>query len=92
MLPFIEDLKDGYYVRKFSSNLNEDELKWHWDQEDRIVICEHETDWLLQLDNELPFKIKKNQAIFINEGQYHRLIKGNGDLTIKIKKIKNKNL
>lgn len=86
-LPFKENIQDGFSVRTFNSNLSEMELKWHWDNEDRIVICEHETDWLFQMDNQLPNRIEKNKPIFIPEGEYHRIIKGTGDLTVKVKKL-----
>ena len=87
MLPFKEELTNGYHVRTFTSDLNESELKWHWDGEDRIVVCEHDTDWQFQMDNELPTRIEKNIPIFIPEGRYHRILKGNGDLIVKVKKI-----
>lgn len=89
-LPFSEKILEGFHVRKFDSDINELELKWHFDEQDRVVICENDTDWLLQMDNELPFKIKKNEPIFIPEGEYHRIIKGTGDLVVKVKKL-NKN-
>lgn len=88
-LPFSEELKDGFHIRTFSSDLNESELKWHWDEQDRIVVCEQDTDWEFQMDNELPIKIKKNIPILIPEGSYHRIIKGSGNLTLKVKKILN---
>ena len=86
-LPFSELIKEGYYFRTFDSNINEQELKWHWDNEDRIVVCEHDTDWLFQRDNELPHPIEKDTLIYITEGEYHRIIKGTGNLTLKVKKI-----
>jgi hypothetical protein len=86
-LPFNENIKDGFYIRTFSSDVLNENLKWHWDEEDRIVECENETDWEFQMDNDLPYKIPKNLPIFIPKGQFHRLIKGTGDLTLKIKKI-----
>ena len=86
-LPFKENLIDGYHVRTFSSSLDENELKWHFDEQDRIVVCEHETDWEIQMDNELPQKIEINKKYFIPEGTYHRIIKGNGDITFKLKKL-----
>ncbi len=89
-LPFKENISDGYNVRTFSSSLNENELKWHFDEEDRIVVCEHETDWKIQMDDELPFRIEKNKKYFIPEGQYHRILKGNGDLIVKVKKLNKK--
>jgi hypothetical protein len=87
MLPFKENSKGNISVRTFSNSVNETELKWHWDNENRIVVCEHETDWQIQMDNQLPFKIEKNKKYFIPEGEYHRVIKGSGDLTIKVKKL-----
>ena len=86
-LPFDEVFSDGFNVRTFSSTLSESELKWHFDEQDRIVVCENDTDWLLQMDNQLPIKIKKNEPIFIPEGEYHRIIKGTGDLVVKVKKL-----
>lgn len=86
-LPFNEILSDGYNYRTFNSNVDENELKWHWDEEDRIVICEHDTDWMVQMDNQLPTRISKNE-IFIPRGSWHRVIKGTGDLTVRVKKIK----
>lgn len=85
--PYSEELIGGYHIRNFSSNLNENELKWHWDEEDRLVICEQDTDWLFQIDNQLPIKIEKNVPIFIPNGEYHRIIKGNGNLTLLVKKL-----
>lgn len=86
-LPFNEKIKGIYNYRTFSSELAENELKWHFDLEDRIVVCEHETDWLIQMDNKLPVKIEKNIEYFIQEGEYHRIIKGTGDLIVKVLKL-----
>lgn len=91
-LPFTENLKEGFYIRTFSSDTLDTELKWHFDEEDRTVICEHETDWLFQIDNELPIPIKKNTPIYVPEGLYHRIIKGTGDLVVRVKKHLNTTL
>jgi hypothetical protein len=58
---------------------------WHRDHESRIIEPINETDWLIQLDDELPKKIEGQ--IFIPMGIYHRLIKGSGDLKIKLQKL-----
>jgi len=87
-LPFTEEITEGYNVRTFLSTLDESELKWHFDEEDRIIVCEHDTDWQIQMDDELPIRIEKNKKYFIPEGEYHRVIKGNGDLIVKVKKLK----
>lgn len=81
-IPYDEEVFDGYVVRRFSEDIPDHYLKWHWDEEDRIVTPLHDTDWRFQFDNELPFRIADD--IYINKGRYHRLIKGTGDLKIMI--------
>jgi hypothetical protein len=73
-------------IRKFSEYSDSEEFKWHWDEEDRLVHRVHETDWTLQLDNELPVQIKS--TIRIPKGTWHRLIKGTGDLSVIVEKIR----
>ena len=83
-LPFTQILENNSIVRKFSEKVKTHELKWHYDLKHRKVVCEHETDWLFQRDNELPIKIEKGNVIEIPSYQYHRIIKGNGDLVVRI--------
>jgi hypothetical protein len=73
-------------IRKFSEHTNTEELKWHWDEEDRIVHRVHESDWKIQLDNELPRQIKS--TIIIPKRTWHRLIKGTGDLSVIVEKVR----
>jgi hypothetical protein len=80
--PYKEIREDSSRIREFDQNISEDELVWHRDEEDRIVIALEPTDWLFQFDNELPQPIT---SIFIPKGAYHRVIKGSGTLKIKIK-------
>jgi hypothetical protein len=85
-LPFEEEwISNNESIRIFKSEVFDDELKWHFDEEDRIIQCIGETDWKFQFDNNLPIKIKN--PIEIKRGEYHRLIKGSGDLKIYIKRI-----
>lgn len=86
-LPFYEEIKDGWNYRTFKSNLKDEDLKWHYDEESRLMVTTHETDWMFQYDNELPFKIELYTTYVIPKGQYHRLIKGTGDLELKIFKL-----
>jgi hypothetical protein len=87
MKPYAEQIIGrSVYVRTFSAAVDEMELKWHWDEEDRIVEPVGKTDWLFQFDNELPIKIYTQ--IHIPAGVIHRVIKGTGDLVVKITKIK----
>ena len=82
--PFSQTLEDGVIIRTFFNDVDTDELKWHYDLKHRKVVCEHDTDWLFQRDNELPIKIEKGTVIEIPSFQYHRIIKGNGDLVVRI--------
>jgi hypothetical protein len=86
--PFEEDClttdSDNFVVRRFKESLNPEELKWHWDEEDRVIHPIHRTDWLFQLDNQLPIQI--NDRIAIPKGVWHRIIKGTGDLSIIVEK------
>lgn len=83
--PYSEEVKTDYNIRKFSSNVDNSELVWHRDKEDRLVEVIGKTDWLFQMDNELPIKLEGK--FFIPKNTYHRIIKGNGDLFIKVKKL-----
>ncbi len=62
------------------------DFTWHRDREDRIVESLHPTDWEIQIDNELPKSL--NEKVIIPIGVWHRIIKGNGDLKIKLIKLK----
>jgi hypothetical protein len=84
-LPFKEENKSDYVIRDFSYDTDDSEFVWHRDREDRLVKSINETDWLIQIDNELPKSL--NESVFIPKGKYHRVIKGSGDLKIKVKKF-----
>jgi hypothetical protein len=85
-LPFKETkISDNTFIREFSQNTDSGEFMWHRDFESRIIESLEETDWMIQLDDELPKKIEGE--IIIPMGIYHRLIKGTGDLKIKLKKL-----
>lgn len=85
-LPFKEDKSsDNVFIRKFDSSTPSEEFMWHIDPEDRLIEAISDTDWMLQLEDELPKKIMGE--IRIPAHVYHRLIKGEGDLTIKLTKI-----
>lgn len=86
ILPFKEEqVSENTFIRTFYQNVDSGELTWHRDREDRIIEPVEKTDWKFQIDNELPFTIEGR--ILIPKGVYHRLIKGTGDLKIKLEKI-----
>tara|TARA_R110000822_G_scaffold298184_1_gene420888 strand:+ start:272 stop:523 length:252 start_codon:yes stop_codon:yes gene_type:complete len=72
-------------IRTFTQDISEEELVWHRDREDRIIDPLSLTDWKFQFDNETPVRITR--LLFIPKNTYHRLIKGTGDLTIKVEKL-----
>ena len=83
--PYSERRKDNLIVRTFSQDIDEEELVWHRDREDRQVTILEETDWQFQFDNELPQVLK--DVIFIPKNTYHRLIKGTGELNVHIEEF-----
>jgi hypothetical protein len=85
-LPFKEEIiSNNTFIREFKQDTDSGEFTWHRDREDRIIESIGETDWMIQIDNELPKQIRGE--VFIPMGVYHRVIKGTGDLKIKL--IKN---
>ena len=84
--PYTEEAIGGdIYLRVFSEDTLDEELKWHWDEEDRMVTPIRETDWKFQMDNRLPQPIEGE--IFIPAGKWHRVIKGTGNLLLRVHKI-----
>jgi hypothetical protein len=85
-LPFKEEkISENTFIRTFYQNVESGELTWHRDREDRIIETIEETDWKFQIDNELPINI--SGKILVPKGVYHRIIKGRGDLKIKLQKL-----
>jgi len=87
MRPYTEtSLGQNQYIREFDSNVDNHELEWHLDKEDRLVeVVENNGGWEVQLDNNLPCLLEK--SIFIPKETYHRVIKGSGKLVVKITKM-----
>jgi len=82
--PFSQIEKNGKKIRTFKKDVNTEELVWHRDREDRLVEVLDGSGWELQLDNELPKKMKPGDTFIIPEGVYHRVKRGNDDLKISI--------
>ena len=83
-LPFEEKIIDDKRLRTFSLDVDDGELKWHRDRENRLVEVIEGGDWYLQMDNELPKKLVVGEKYYIPEGVYHRVIKGNQELKVLI--------
>ena len=78
------EVTDSYIIREFNENIDPIELLWHRDDENRTIEILGETDWKVQLDNQLPTSM--NDPIFIQRHEWHRVIKGTGTLKLKIHK------
>lgn len=87
--PYIDyPLMNGDKLRVFSEETHASEYVWHRDREDRVVYVEECGDlWFFQEDNKKPFELKKGDRIRIEKMIYHRLIKGDGRLVLRIKDL-----
>ncbi len=83
-LPFSQEKFENYWIRVFSKDVETEELKWHFDNENRKVTILESDGWQFQMDNELPVELKPGDVTYIPKGMYHRIKRGNNDLKIKI--------
>jgi quercetin dioxygenase-like cupin family protein len=80
-------IDDHCVLRRFDANVESQELYWHRDDEDRSVeVMECGEGWKMQYDNLLPITLTPGTTLFILRHEWHRVIKGSGDLLIKIYK------
>ena len=86
--PFEEKLIRGTtFLREFKENVDSSELIWHLDREDRRIVVLESKGWKLQMDNELPKELVTGDTHFIPKMTYHRVIKGSGNLKIRLTKL-----
>ncbi len=76
----------SFIIREFDENIDPIELLWHRDNESRTIEPTTTNNWKIQLDNQLPISI--TESVHIKKHEWHRLIKGNGTLQLKIYKHK----
>ena len=85
MEPYIDTQHSGNSkIRIFDENIDPIELKWHRDLKDRTVTVLEGKGWYFQTDNKLPLELKEGVRIFIPAKEWHRVIKGDTKLKIKI--------
>ena len=84
-MPYLEQVIENLSYRVFPEDVQEEELIWHQDAEDRIVEALHDTDWMFQFDNDLPISFR--HPIYISKGVIHRVIKGTTDLVLRVRKM-----
>lgn len=68
----------------FSKDVDELDLVWHRDHNDRKIVVIKGNGWKLQKDNEEPVIMEHGVLYEIRAMEYHRILKGYGDLVIKI--------
>ena len=83
--PYQDALKqENTWQRTFEAHVPDSELIWHQDRNTRQVMVVEGENWQLQLDNQLPEIMMQGATYVIPARMYHRLIKGDSDLIIKI--------
>jgi quercetin dioxygenase-like cupin family protein len=86
-LPFKQEGKGNIKIRTFDSNVDQHELLWHRDREDRLVTIIEPNGWKFQMDNQLPITLNEGEQIFIPKDTFHRVLKGKGEFKIKVEFI-----
>jgi len=82
--PFNQTKNNDHIYRQFDANTDSNDLVWHRDDKDREVHIVEGNGWKFQHDNQLPQPLNEGDIIHIKKGNWHRIIKGDGDLKIKI--------
>lgn len=85
---FTDNSHKDYFIRTISEDVDEMSLIWHKDQYTRDIEVIESDNWQFQFDNKVPFKLENNQKFTILRECIHRVIKGSGDLILKIKEHK----
>ena len=85
--PFEQIISDGNLVRTFQENVDDEELKWHFDLKNRWVTILESDNWMFQMDDGLPNKLNVKDKLFIPKFAWHRVIKGNGNLVVSIEEV-----
>ena len=88
MKPYIDlEVTDSYIIREFGDNIDPIELLWHRDNEDRLVeVLQAGNGWQFQMEDQIPQSLIPGVSIFIYRHDWHRVIKGEDTLIIKINK------
>jgi len=77
-------LENDSFFRVFEHDCEDEELHWHRDRADRRIEVVHGTGWKFQYENKNPIELMEGDVISVNQMDYHRLIKGDTNLILKI--------
>ena len=78
---------DQYFIREFKENIDDIELVWHREYNDRFIEVLEGNNWRIQFDNDIPKRIYEGDTLYIPKMVFHRLHKGNDQLILKIREI-----
>lgn len=78
------DIHSSLFTRTFNENVDDDDYVWHRDHNNRTITVIEGTNWKLQYDNRLPILLEIGESYYIPKDEYHRVIKGDNNLVIKI--------
>ena len=85
--PFSEELvSENVYLRTFAEGIDNDELIWHRDHEDRVITVVESNGWKFQAEDKLPIDLATGDRIEVKAEEWHRVIKGQGDLVVEVQK------
>jgi hypothetical protein len=82
--PYTDTNDNDLVVRTFSENIDPIDLMWHRDLKTRRIKVISGQGWKIQLENSLPEDIND---ITIKKLEWHRVIKGSGDLVVSIEEF-----
>jgi len=85
--PYREVKGAGFTLREFQGDVNSGDLVWHQDKRDRTVTVIEGGRWSLQMETGLPLPLIEGHTYSIPAKTWHRLIKGQGNLRIKITEL-----
>jgi|TARA_R100000426_G_scaffold41753_1_gene32238 hypothetical protein len=79
-------IDDQTFLREFSVEIEDSELEWHRDAEDREIEVVAGKNWKFQYDNCLPVVIEPGYKISVEKNEWHRIIKGDTNLKVVVHK------
>ena len=74
-------------LRVFDQEVEEEDLVWHRDRKKRKIEVLESGNWKLQLDNNRTILLEKGMTYTIPKMVYHRVIKGQYDLVLRIQDV-----
>ena len=82
--PYKDTMLADSIIREFDVTQDSNQYVWHRDHFDRMIFVLEGTGWQFQRDNELPEEMKAGDIITVRQGEYHRIIKGQDNLVVRI--------